>query len=351
MTIQETFKKKDNNFTLLRLIAAFGVLYFHSYPLAYGSKVDYLYEPAYREFVLLVGRLTVDMFFVISGFLVTASFCRTENLRQFIVARMLRIFPGLFFAVIFCAFIVGPLATEIPLSNYLTSAQTYSFVIKNALLIDGVQSELPGVFKNNPYPHDVNGSLWTLPIELKLYFGVAVLGLSAILRFEKLFNAWLLLIILLYIQTPVQQFILVQELHHVRVAFMFVLGSFFYVNRSHIHLNFITFVGLLILSYFSKTGSISTGVQSVCFAYFVILCALHPLLKVPSMDRWGDISYGLYIYAFPVQQLLVYYLPSIKPIEMLMMASAITGCLAYLSWKFVESPALNLKGRIKYTAF
>lgn len=349
MKIQDCLNGRNNNFTLMRLFAAWAVLYGHSYPLSLGLKGGE--DPISNVLIRLWGEslpaLSVDLFFVTSGFLVGASYIQRKSLLAFIEARVLRIFPALAVAVLFCIFIVGAFATTDSLLNYFSSPSTWSFFKHNAFLIAGVKYDLPGVFVNNPYPGSVNGSLWTLPIEVWMYFWVAILGSLSLLKDERSFNLFFIVLCLMYAQSENNSFFIGHELRHAHLALLFALGVFFYVNRSNFPLDFIALGGLCTLAYFTREYHFSLFIKSICFAYFVLLLALHPKLKLTSIDKWGDISYGLYIYAFPVQQTIAYLIPNVQPLVMFTLATAITVVLAILSWHLIEKPALKMKGNIR----
>jgi len=204
---------------------------------------------------------------------------------------------------------------------------------------------LPGVFTSNPYPGSVNGSLWTLPIEVRMYFWVAVLGSLSLLWRAHVFNALFLLTCLVYAQSPTGTFFMAADPRQAHLGLLFLLGTFFYVNRRRISLGFGGLLGLAALTYLTRNYGFALFIKSILFAYLVLLVAIHPKLNLPSLDRWGDISFGIYIYAFPVQQALAYMLSPIGPIRMFVFSAAITIFLAIVSWKLVEQPALKLKGK------
>ena len=350
MKIVDTLISRQNNFTLLRFFAALGVLYGHSYALSLGLKGGE--DPLSHFLISFLGEslpsLAVDLFFVTSGFLVTASYVQRESLIAFIEARILRIYPGLIVAILFCVFVVGALVTSESSANYFSSPITWSYIKHNSLLVNGIQYNLPTVFSDNPYPISVNGSLWTLPIEIRMYFWVAVLGSLSLLKDEKTFNAIFIILCLMYAQTSNNNFFIEGTPRNAQLALQFLLGAFFYINRSKISLGFVGATSLCILVYFTTEYGVSVLLKATCFAYIVLLLALHPKLRLPSIDRYGDISYGLYIYAFPVQQSIAHIIPQVKPLNMFMLSTAITIFLAILSWRLVEKPALKLKGKIRF---
>jgi len=349
MKIHDTLKERANNFTLLRLLAALAVLYGHSYALSLGTGGGE--DPVSNLLIRFWGEslpaLAVDLFFVTSGFLVTASYLQRDSLFAFIEARALRIYPGLIVAVLFCVFVVGAFVTTESAANYFSAPSTWSYVKHNSLLLNGIQFDLPSVFVSNPYPVSVNGSLWTLPVELWMYFWVAVLGSLSLLKGDKAFNAIFLVLCLMYAQSS-NNFFIVSEPRNAQLALLFLTGGFFYVNRSKIPLGFVTFVVLCVLVYLTTEYRFSGFIKAICFAYTVLLLALHPKLRMPSMDHWGDISYGLYIYAFPVQQTVAFLIPQVRPLSMFMLSTVITVALAILSWRFVEKPAIKLKGKLAF---
>lgn len=349
MKIQNTLKERANNFTLLRLLAAMAVLYGHSYALSLGTGRG---EDIISKFLIVhwgesLPSLAVNLFFVTSGFLVTASYLQRDNLFAFIEARALRIYPGLIVAVLFCVFVVGAFVTTDSVAAYFSSPTTWSYLKNNSLLIKGIQFDLPSVFINNPYPISVNGSLWTLPVELWMYFWVAIMGSLSLLKGDKAFNAIFLVLCLMYAQSP-STFYIVSDPRNAQLALLFLLGGFFYINRNEIPLGLSGFVLLCTLVYLTTQYHFSGFLKIALFAYTVLLLALHPKLRLPSIDHWGDISYGLYIYAFPVQQTIVYLMPQVRPLSMFMLSTFITVVLAILSWKLVEKPALKLKGRMSF---
>lgn len=349
MKIQDTLKERTNNFTLMRLLAALAVLYGHSYDLSQGKPgsdpiTQHLIYPVWGD---SLPGLAVALFFVTSGFLVTASYIQRQSLIAFVEARVLRIYPGLIVAVLFCVFVVGAFVTTESIASYFSSPTTWAYIKHNSLLVTGIQYDLPSVFLSNPYPGSVNGSLWTLPIELWMYFWVAVLGSLTLLMSEKAFNALVIVLCLMYAQSS-SNFFIVGDPTNAHLALLFLLGGFFYVNRNQISLGWGGFGVLCVLVYLTTEYHFSGFIKAICFAYIVLLLALHPKLRLPSIDHWGDISYGLYIYAFPVQQTIAYLIPQIRPLSMFMLSTLVTVALAILSWRLVEKPAIKLKGKLPF---
>ena len=174
MTLSNYTQGRDNNFNLIRIMAALAVLVTHSFALAIGTGAA---EPFRDSLGMTMGTIAVDIFFVTSGFLVTGSLLTRHSALEFLWARTLRVFPALLVMLLLTVFGLGPLVTSWPLSAYLTDAGTYGYLLKCATLVSGVQYNLPGVFADNPFKSAVNGSLWSLPYEIRMYAIVVMVWL------------------------------------------------------------------------------------------------------------------------------------------------------------------------------
>ena len=163
---------RPNSFDLLRLFAAFAVVWGHACDLSGHLAADPI---ARFTGVGGLGSLGVSVFFAISGFLVVGSFVRRPNLLSYAAARGLRLIPALAVVVLASALVIGPFVTRSPLGAYFASPQTWLYPIRNVLILP-VAYQLPGVFAGNPYPDAVNGSLWTLRLEVGFYAITALLG-------------------------------------------------------------------------------------------------------------------------------------------------------------------------------
>src|SRR4249919_485571 len=140
---------RDNNFNLVRILAAFAVLVSHSFPLAMGL-IGGMVEPLKARLDVTLGSIAVDLFFIASGFLVTGSLLTRKSIVEFLWARVLRIYPALLVMVLLVVFGLGLSFTTAPVSAYLSDTRTYLFIVKNSTLIAGIAQKLPGVFVENP---------------------------------------------------------------------------------------------------------------------------------------------------------------------------------------------------------
>ncbi len=348
MYLADLAKGRDNNLTLLRAVAAIAVLVSHSYVLTTGSPAS---EPLRTWIGMTPGSIAVDVFFVLSGFLVTASICKSRDVLDFAIARCLRIFPALLIVLLITIFVVGPIITTVPLSQYF-SRTTLAYFLKCATLVLGVSYELPGMFGGNPYPRAVNGSLWTMPWEIRSYVVlVCVWWLSTFIKkgSGRAFLAFVALI-------ACSLFGLLQYLHWKNAPsvhsamplLMFALGAVAWQTRTKISLSWRGFAVALVLM--GATAGISVNALYVAYpvamAYAVMFLAFVPGGVVRQYNRMGDYSYGLYLYAFPIQQLLAMAWPGITVGQMIGSSLACTLLFAVLSWHVVEERALAMKARV-----
>lgn len=335
----------DNNFNLIRMIAAFAVLISHSFALAHGTTDA---EPLRTTLGMALGNIAVDVFFITSGFLVTASLVTRHSAASFVRARALRIFPALWAMLLLTVFGLGVLATSLSPTVYLSLPDTYHYLAKNAALVTGVTYHLPGVFESNPYQQVVNSSLWTLPYELALYALLAAAWF--VLRVPS--TARLMVFRILVVGAAVaagvgllvNHFYVETASYFLRLLYMFAVGAALYLLRDRITLSrrwfWLLALGLA-LSTFQKATFFVVYLCTV--AYLLLYLAYVPAGRIRHYNRVGDYSYGVYLYAFPVQQAIAAMIPDVAVWLMLVFASAATMTLAALSWHFIEQPALRLK--------
>ncbi len=203
---------------------------------------------------------------------------------------------------------------------------------------------LPGVFDNLPNQWSVNGSLWTLPVELRLYFIVGFLGLFGVLSHIRLFNVVLTLSLIYFLVFPESVW------HHLcpfkpYLVLSFAMGSFAYVNRSKQWINLkilLLLAGLSVLAFYKNVLGLYDYLSLLTLAVLVLYVGLHMPVALPKLDRYGDFSYGLYLYAFPLQQLTVTYFGEGKPLTVMVVSLCSALFLAVLSWFVVEKPIMDL---------
>ena len=334
--------RNNNRFDFIRLLAALLVLFSHCYPLAGRSSEEPLGKILGIEDL---GSVGVAIFFVLSGYLVSQSLQRSPTLLNFAKRRALRIFPALAMVCILCVFVIGPWMTQLPLSIYFTSPQTWEYLRSASGWI--IKFSLPQVFTDNPYPNAVNGSLWTLPCEIRFYLVLALLSLLPLhLRIKSvLLLVWLSCAWGLRPELPKSGDFMGLDFSYTKLGLFFAIGIFWacwkdrWVSSSLIAALAITIFAAVIFN----------GSWRLLFIYFgfsslIIWLALNAKWLPMIPKRMGDWSYGVYLYAFPCQQLLAHFkVQEISFIGYVLSATCLTTLMAAFSWHFLEKQVLKLK--------
>lgn len=332
----------QNNFDFLRITAALLVLVSHQFALT-GRP-----EPGIGSFHS-IGGLGVLIFFSISGYLVAQSWERDPAPGRFLARRVLRIWPGLLCVTALAALVLGPIVSTQPPQQYFADPQVRRFF---ASLYMSMQNRLPGVFDSYPaianINNYVNGSLWTLPIEVRWYLGLMLLGMAGLLN-----RRWPLLVLTAGLAFVV--FGIVDVEHGGKRSSSFEFGAFFLLGSClHFHRDALRRHRRTVLWALVLAGAVLLAIGHGYAALLVVLppavvafgTASTPVIR--RFGRFGDVSYGLYIYAFPVQQTLILLFGRAWSLPALLLASvACTLVLAWLSWHLVERPALGLKRRFE----
>ena len=330
-------EEPQNNYLLLRLVAALLVIYGHAYAITkLPGHMDLIQQVLHFTYA---GGVGVDAFFVISGFLVTASYMNRGSWPEFMKARCLRIFPGLLVCVLVLVFLLGPVVSSLGPVAYLTDPDLYYGLLRNLTLVDRHLS-LPGVFEDLP-AQGVNGSLWTLPVEFLLYLLLGAFGAAGILASRRWYGGFILLCCALATFLSLKVHFFIENAIYLRLFLLFAVGSVMRAYADRIPLNSWMFGALSVVMALDYGNAGFEYMFLAWLVYAVFWAAYVPDLHL--FNHLGDYSYGLYIYAFPIQQALRQYIPGIQPLELFLCASLLTLGCAMLSWHFVERPALELK--------
>lgn len=344
----------SNRFDFLRLLAAWLVLLNHSYPLSGLPATDIISRWIRFD---SSGGLAVAIFFSISGYLVTISAGKSKSIADFIYRRGIRIFPALILACIFCIFIVGPLTTRLSATDYFSNPSTWSYFVTATGF--RISYFLPGVFESNPFKFAVNGSLWSLAIELQCYVVLVLLWVLPFgMRAKAMIAVFLLGILLitrsaLSITDPWQTHLGLNH-YDVKYGLMFALGAALAAWHELISskgwqgLGAVGFI-FLCTAWSIPDGIIQLTLYTVGMPAFTLWLALWGTLlpKIPEIA--GDLSYGTYLFAFPVQQSLTHFHFSVLGISTyILYSTVITFSLAYISWHYIEQPAMKFKYRLAH---
>lgn len=334
---------KKNNFDFIRFIAATLVIFSHSFPLTGNQDLLLILSNGQSD----LGHLSVVVFFVISGYFITQSFHYSKSIFHYIKARMLRIFPGLIAAILISTFVIGPLVTSYSFKEYITDKDTYKYL--EAILLYPMQWNLPGVFENNIYPSSVNGSLWSIPFEFMFYILVAFLGVFSLLNKKTalvMFNILILIVFLDYWPFTQTHFWGLELKTVFELLLYFVAGMLFFYFKDQIpYSKYFAMISIIIIYLSIYTGGLKE--MFVFFGTYLIFYFGYNLhLKTWEFYKYGDFSYGIYIYAFPIQQLVSFINGGdMNPYLNFLISFPITLILSVFSWNIIEKKALNLKNK------
>lgn len=319
---------------------------------AFGPGQRYFLESAannqeFRSFFRTLTAMTVPMFFVLSGYLVAGSAERLENVRIFLIHRVLRIGPALIVEVTLSALIIGSIFTKLPLIDYFTNRLFYEYLLNT---VGMVHFYLPGVFEDSRPPRYVNINLWTLPAEFYCYL---LMTLCMIMRFHKHRRALLFATMLVYFGFISSNMALGSSItngENFRIRFMVLFFSFgmcFYLYRVEIVMNrwIFTFAFLIGFGFLSCHATLVLSPLSITYAT-IFLGTRKPYL--PEFFKRNDYSYGIYLYGFPIAQSLSAAFPKLRGARYTyrVVVVVVTAVFAALSWHLVEKRCLGLKPRV-----
>ncbi len=343
-----------NNFDFLRLVAALAVIFSHSFLIATGTQSN---EPIVRltHNQCPLGLVGVFIFFVISGYLVTESYCRNPKPLGFVLRRTTRIYPGLLVNGLVIAFVLGPIVTTLPLSAYLADPKLHDFLGQYARLWPGPLA-LPGVlFVDNGVGLLVNGAFWTLCFEVMMYAMVLILGIAHGLRLSTALGLLALGIVAIWWDEhwPLVQLFnsLGDGAGYLRgwlwMLSHFAAGMVMYFLRERIAFRWygaLAALALLVLT--SQFGEFITFFSLSC-GYLTIYAATRYWPRLDYARHVGDLSYGLYIYGWPCEEFVMWLTNGrARWWEVTLGSLAIALPLAWLSWHLVEKRALRwVRGR------
>lgn len=335
---------KNNNFDFLRFLFALLVVISHAFPLSGSDETEqWIYKITNGQ--LVYAQIGLSGFFIISGFFIFQSLERSKNLIDYLKKRFLRLFPALFFVLLF-SLILGLIVyeSEIP---YFKNNEVYTYLPYN-LLLYGFQSGIKGVFDTNPY-HAINGSLWTIKYEFTLYI---VLALLFFFRNNKKIK--IILLLLVYLVFLVLYNFFINRLRDssflgfngyevLNLGTFFIAGSLLGAlklqNLRNKEIILILSVFILCVSLYFNCYSL---VKHLLFPIAILLIGFIPITFIKDFGRAGDSSYGIYIYSFPIQQIFMYFF-KLNTYTLMVVSVIVSIIIGYLSWHLIEKKALKYK--------
>lgn len=338
-------RPEANNLTLVRLVLASLVIVTHSYWRATGVEgADWLSPVLGKP----LSVFAVDGFFFLSGFLVFRSLQRQPAIGRFMLARLTRMFPALFVAV--AAIVAGGLFFTQAASNSYFTGETLRFVAGNLSFVKGYYT-LTGVMCGAE-PCNVNGSLWTLPWEMRCYLLLAALALSGLATTRMMTwvvvplsaafaIAWQVEAVPIAAADLIAPSVVYYGDQIARLWSMFAAGCAALIFHRHMSFNGWAVLALLVVACLPLPGPLALVAHVAFVSYGVLYCGFVKLRATRLIGRMPDYSYGIYIYAFPVMMLIWAARPTIEAPALAALNFLAVMPIAALSWHFVEKPALD----------
>jgi len=329
---------KTNNFDILRFSLAFMVMLFHIGMLSEAQELHGL--------TLISGTFAVNAFFIISGFLICMSCERNSSIYQYTIKRVRRVYPAYLLAIIF-TFVIGVLFTTLDLREFFTSGETYRYLAYNLVFLNFKQVSLPGVFSDH-VDVGMNGSLWTLKIEIMFYvlvpfilFACRKLGATRVLIAGYLLSiAYRIGFLYLFDTTGNEIYSRFGKQLPGQLCF-FLSGAFFYFwYKSNRPIPWwVAAIGVVFYNLPYEYLQISLGPIGLGAA--VCWFALHAR-HLGHFGKYGDTSYGIYVYHFPLVQVAVSLgLFTTHPYATTLAVSVTVVIMSLASWRYVENPWLG----------
>ena len=323
---------KNNNFTLIKFIAAILVIIAHAYPITIGKGAcSYICKLNNNAFDW--GNFAVDIFLFLSGFLIAKSLSKKESFKNYLKKRVLRIFIPLVIMLFVSTFLIFPIFYDGDIVTYFTSISPYLYFIKNSFLI--VTGKVLNIFSKNPYPYSVNGALWTLPVQFICY----ILGYILYkLKLNQKMNILNILVLIIFIFNSIYMDVIPYIIYNsINIGTMFYIGIYLYNIRNKIVFNTKRFLIALIL--YITFIYINYNISRILFLPYLILyvCLYTKPLLNNLFSKVGDLSYTIYLYGFMIQQCIVYiFNMNMSPILNIIIAIPVTLIIAYLQVNYIE---------------
>ncbi|HEY1040532.1 MAG TPA: acyltransferase [Bacteroidia bacterium] len=338
-----------NNFDFLRHLFAMCVVVAHCFPLSGNGYCDWMCQATGEQFDL--SQFGVKGFFIISGYLIFQSLERSQSLFDYYWKRVLRLFPGLVVMLVLTVCFL-PFVYTGTLREYITNKSTLTYLPYNLILYK-TQYVIPGVFENNPYKSIINGSLWTIAYEFTMYMLLSLLFFfktnRPLVKIVLAGSVILFLVINLFFADRLKglNFILMSN-HFVDLGFYFIIGSAFSVFKlSELrHLTIVLWLAAIITVLASITGYFAYVKYFTLPVLVIGIGTKHTPVIGNLFEKTGDLSYGIYIYGFLVQQILMHYF-HLGFVGLLVGSLIVIPLLALFSWHVIEKKALSYKDFFK----
>lgn len=343
----------SNNFDFLRILFALFVIITHSYLISLGpdNETDWLGQLTNDQ--LKFSTLGLAGFFSISGYLIFISMQKSQSLVDYYRKRSLRILPGLL-AVLVLTSISFVLLSNYSLLEYFTSSEPYRYVLLNFNLYTVPQTTILDTLKGNPFPRNINSSVWTIRYEFLFYIGISLLFFirdkKNLLTFILLFTFILLWAAKFLIPIPILKPYALLPTSGFSPFFIAHFGLYFITGAllALIKIEHSRYPNvLLLLSVVIVICALDLqGFKYISGIFIPIIIILLGLKSTPGIaglsNKLGDPSYGIYLYGFPIQQILMRYF-HLSPVVLMLTAAPLAVIFGFLSWHLLEKKVLKFK--------
>jgi peptidoglycan/LPS O-acetylase OafA/YrhL len=339
IAVQKQAPEPLNNFTVLRLILASLVIVAHAASLSDGNTHREIFHLLGSQ--LTAGEFAVESFFVVSGYLILQSWSSRPRLGAFLMKRILRIFPGFIAAYLISALLVGWLGGG---ANYFSELLTPDRISESLIrLVALIYPDTPPVFVGSHEPM-VNGAMWSITYEFRCYLLIPVLAaLGLYSRRLVLAIAWVVLVLgtgisgAAHLRHPLALGIL-------RFVPFFLAGSCAYLYRDRIRWNRALGAVSMAASVISMSSLVASRfVLPIAGSYAILWLAFSEWSPLRHFSLANDISYGVYLYGWPAQKLLLWYFPSLPLGVQIFLTLGASMALGWMSWTAIEKPFLSWK--------
>ena len=301
---------------------------------------------AYVFFGYGLSYLAVNLFFITSGFLVTKSMTYRKDLPEYGSARILRIYPALIIHVAFVLLLIGPLATTLPLWDYLTHPDVWKqpFLVLTFINSDMV---LPSAFLTN-HEQLAAAPLWTLRYELLAYLMTALIFSLGLMRRKWMILAQFILPSLAWLiakESGLYEDLPATGQNALRFAIAYGLGATIFAYRDRLNFHVFGLVCMTLLAVLCSQINAMEIAVNLMLAYGLMLVAFVKAPRFEFLQKLSDVYYGIYIYHWGLLQLAFYWWPQLSPTALFILIAPLSYAIAYASWHIVEKPALKTKKR------
>jgi peptidoglycan/LPS O-acetylase OafA/YrhL len=345
MKISEFLNKEKNNLDLMRIILACLVIVGHSNAL--NGSGDYWIDPIEHFFEFTYsGALAVKLFFFISGLVVTNSYLSKKSPVYFIASRFFRIMPALLFVLLMTVFVFGPILTKYNVSDYWSQLNYYAYIRHNIIFYSN--NLLPGVFHDNLYPNIVNGSLWTLRYEVGCYIVLLVLFMLLGNKNKYYFIVPIVLITIdALLPMKFKLFFTDDYPQKYLLPMCFSYGVLFAILKDKIKIDiFLVAIPILLFFLFKDTRYVEVIFIIASCNMLIYLASRKFVLKFKPKH---DISYGIYLWGFLIQQSLFHFFGHIFIGFHCLIAIVVSIIFGLISFVYIERPFMKIgKNTIDY---